>query len=375
MLTLHPKLIFNFSRYQPKRHQKHSACFHFPFTSEQRSLSSIAALLARNTYIHASSSSSSFFPSSPEPTSSITTKKKATSSHKNMAKQSQSSKSTTKTSEKKTRSSSSSKAKAKTKTFHLFSKLPVELRALVVKEACWVPRNVPLWIKNKGRVVLDQHPNSPPRGPLRPYSYHTSSSPPKILQVNQEFRKEALRWYDLTFGIDMSVDGISYIRLPKVYINWKVDCLCLMSTAYPLFGEEFSTASFWTLCNENKLGTLAINLSGLRGANFGDWNTIASALRTKVSDRVILFNAKPRRYGAEFVFKPLQGINENGTVSQKPLSARAQRSLAIIKPFRIKFLVLWNKEERGAQNAKASISPRPKLELARYVTGRVKIKP
>ncbi|CZR55806.1 uncharacterized protein PAC_05694 [Phialocephala subalpina] len=92
-------------------------------------------------------------------------------------------------------------------------------------------------------------------------------SVPKVLQFCKESRPEGLRHYKLDFATSKSLKGSS--RLGKrraaltvcseaeIYINWKVDRVCVMesSNIYPPARDEID--SLLTLCKKNNLQFMA----------------------------------------------------------------------------------------------------------------------
>lgn len=97
--------------------------------------------------------------------------------------------------------------------FELFLDLPPELRSMVIKAACFVPRNVSLWQKHHHNIPIPTRGRGPD---IFAHSYKTTSRAPAILHVSKEFRNEGLRWYDLSFGTDMGTGDVRFVDPPKI---------------------------------------------------------------------------------------------------------------------------------------------------------------
>lgn len=137
-------------------------------------------------------------------------------------------------------------------SFTYFPKLPLELRLRIWKAVSSNPRNIDLWLgKIKlGDMMLDENKI------LAGMPAFTSTSiPPAILQCCQESREEGLKNYRLSFGLDLAFDGGLRVSMePRIYINWKVDRVCLMDT---LSYKPFWFKTLFNLLKVSKLGSVA----------------------------------------------------------------------------------------------------------------------
>jgi hypothetical protein len=86
--------------------------------------------------------------------------------------------------------------------FHLFPKLPIELRQKIIKLAASEPRTVTITINRKGTI------------------YKPSTKVPAILQVNSEFRPQAKRLLVPSFETKFLSGGITFF-------NFSIDILSL----------------------------------------------------------------------------------------------------------------------------------------------------
>lgn len=61
-------------------------------------------------------------------------------------------------------------------------------------------------------------------------TYRSRCCAPSILHVNHESRVEGLKYYSLDFGVVKSTKDYNFVSSPSIYLNWKVDRLCIMET-------------------------------------------------------------------------------------------------------------------------------------------------
>tara|TARA_R110002060_G_scaffold9604_11_gene14381 strand:+ start:120 stop:539 length:420 start_codon:yes stop_codon:yes gene_type:complete len=92
------------------------------------------------------------------------------------------------------------------------------------------------------------------------------------LNVNQETRAEALKWYQLEFGHEVDDRSFTVTFPPKTYIDWKVDRLCWMDWGDFAVGDYYSWRESWRrtfaadlyqVCKTQKLRSLTLN-AGLK---------------------------------------------------------------------------------------------------------------
>ncbi|KUJ21583.1 uncharacterized protein LY89DRAFT_681047 [Mollisia scopiformis] len=258
--------------------------------------------------------------------------------------------------------------------FEYFPKLPYELRSMIWKIPCFVPRDVDIWMRSEGEVRLTEIPERTPGERFLPNSYHTKSVPPIILQVNQESRREGLRWYRLEFGINMKCGGVQYILPPKIYINWSVDLLCVKDSNCISTTSLYSDTSFSKLCRDNRLKTLALNVK-----NFKYWgpikaNSFGIPLRKMSLSELIFFDDASSTSKANYRFEAFQKTKRNGTLSKV---IQAPGVLLEVSTARDMIITSWDTYEADLEEKKkngveglVTLPPRPTITLMRFITPR-----
>ncbi|KAF4631110.1 hypothetical protein G7Y89_g7021 [Cudoniella acicularis] len=142
--------------------------------------------------------------------------------------------------------------------FPIFGRLPPELRRMVWKAACFHQRNVDItasYLRHQLYYNWDESYY------FDVYYYLSLSSPPAVLQVNKESRSEGLKWYSLDFGTQPTISDPKYSSPAHVYINWKVDRICLLNRGLLRSVHDYAGIDFQERCTRNKLRFLACNLS------------------------------------------------------------------------------------------------------------------
>jgi hypothetical protein len=145
-------------------------------------------------------------------------------------------------------SDSDSKESTTCKAFHRFPDLPVEIRLRIWGLCCFTTiRNIALEIDIVDSEVLNfshgfQHPLL--------YKYHSGTSHPSILQTSREARDEALKYYDLSFGVEYVYElaNYTYSAPPHIYINWANDRLVILRPC-----------QFWDICDHTNVYQFPIN--------------------------------------------------------------------------------------------------------------------
>jgi hypothetical protein len=118
--------------------------------------------------------------------------------------------------------------------FHLFPKLPIEIRLMVWKKASFISRAVHLSIRR-----LDSDPIK--------IQLVSKTHVPAILQTNQESRQEAANHYVLAFGNSWFLDppGPTEYKFPDtVYINFGVDYVMLDDTFQNAWGLSHNLRTY-----------------------------------------------------------------------------------------------------------------------------------
>ncbi|CZR66005.1 uncharacterized protein PAC_15905 [Phialocephala subalpina] len=254
--------------------------------------------------------------------------------------------------------------------FHPFPDLPIELRSIIWKEACFVSRDVDIWMRYQGEVRLDQIPEAEGLEVFLPHPYHSRSQAPSILQVDQESRAEGLRWYRLEFGTNMRIGGLSYVLPPKIYINWEVDRLCLMdaSCISRTWAFRHDEVSFSDICRQNGLKVLALNLcDGPNIWGLASTNKIATALRNMRLKDLVLFQHGSYRHHPRFTLEPFRKVKRDGTLTKE----KAPNTHEVVKRTRDEIVSVWDEIEADKAAAdqgivdegEAGLLPRAKITL------------
>jgi hypothetical protein len=142
--------------------------------------------------------------------------------------------------------------------FPCFNRLPLELRRLVWKHACFHQRNVDITASYTPNELYDHWDESYYDDV---FYYLSICPPPAVLRVNKESRTEALKWYSLDFGTQPTLNPI-YATPPHIYINWHVDRICFLNWGLLSRAYDYAAKDFQERCSRNKLRYLACNLSG-----------------------------------------------------------------------------------------------------------------
>ncbi|CZR66006.1 uncharacterized protein PAC_15906 [Phialocephala subalpina] len=102
--------------------------------------------------------------------------------------------------------------------FTLFPKLPVELRYLIWKRACFHRRDLHIGLHTQ--TVNTRQPLVPPAAGLNIYTCCFSRTPvPSVLHVNHESRAEGLKWYDLDCGIHKKTNRVIFGVHQSVWVR------------------------------------------------------------------------------------------------------------------------------------------------------------
>lgn len=121
--------------------------------------------------------------------------------------------------------------------FTCFPNLAKELRDLIWKEACFIPRDIPLWreAEDLGPFKIFEEDDLS----LYHCEYFTPQNyQPAVLHTNRESRTIALRHYTLEFGsktkhqfspYPTSQSTISCDTPASIYVNWECDTIILMN--------------------------------------------------------------------------------------------------------------------------------------------------
>lgn len=121
-------------------------------------------------------------------------------------------------------------------SFTLFPSLPPEVRKDIWAFACFVSRNVDIYGIKLCEGITGLRVCKAPEGAVPgakdglfyPHVFQSNSRIPAILHTSAESREEGLKWYNLSFGTNHSFDRLVVQTPPRIYVNFRVDRLCLM---------------------------------------------------------------------------------------------------------------------------------------------------
>jgi hypothetical protein len=183
-------------------------------------------------------------------------------------------------------------------SFQRFGALPIELRIKIWREVCHVPRAVEI-------IRCDEKER-------RKLPYKTP--PPAVLHVNQEARREGLKYYKTFFS---SKDYPTY----ETYINWKVDYLFLQIKPYNEFTDLIPAPTSFDYMEIRKcprIAILAMDIDWffkwlLRGDRLVANPVELEELRERLESLVIIKNGNPAYYegvGTGMVLRDEDSIEE-----------------------------------------------------------------
>ncbi|KUJ21584.1 uncharacterized protein LY89DRAFT_681048 [Mollisia scopiformis] len=119
--------------------------------------------------------------------------------------------------------------------FTCFPDLPIELRLRIWTWACFHPRDVHVGVKTVRTITPWTNPS--PIGLVDYRYYFSRTSCPLILRTTRESRSEALKRYQLDFGIHTSIERLTCSIPPRIYVNWEADRICI-DDDFALYGAE-----------------------------------------------------------------------------------------------------------------------------------------
>ncbi|KAM3085397.1 hypothetical protein ACMFMG_002475 [Clarireedia jacksonii] len=158
-------------------------------------------------------------------------------------------------------------------TFHLFSRLPVELRRCIWSFASQQERNVSIWFNTfvKPEARYDIHPGN------NLLTYGTNTPEPDLLYVSREAREVALKHYSLHFGTKHTTTWFTFETRPRIWLNPSCDTVCLTYNFYPRYTSSHYE-DFFSKCAKTDMRSLAYNIYQFfshRGYNSGvNWSKI-----------------------------------------------------------------------------------------------------
>jgi hypothetical protein len=148
--------------------------------------------------------------------------------------------------------------KVRCTTFASFNRLPLELRVMIWKYACFHQRNVDI----TASFLPDQLWENWDESYFDDVFYYLSlCPPPAVLHVNQESRSEGLKWYSLEFSTQPTLSDPKYASPDHIYINWQVDRICVLNWGRLRIWHGYSTRDFQERCTRKKLRFLACNVA------------------------------------------------------------------------------------------------------------------
>ncbi|CAG8983015.1 hypothetical protein HYALB_00003594 [Hymenoscyphus albidus] len=139
--------------------------------------------------------------------------------------------------------------------FPAFPKLQAEIRLQIWELVCAFERDV--FVGAKFIYDMDHNEVQFPAeyGGTEPlFKYITDSPPPALLHVNQEARSEGLKNYILAFGVTVKCQDLKFQAMPRIYVNFQVDRICLSSW----LGDFQGLQGPWTLLLDQPIRRLAV---------------------------------------------------------------------------------------------------------------------
>ncbi|TEY19392.1 hypothetical protein BOTCAL_1903g00010 [Botryotinia calthae] len=138
-------------------------------------------------------------------------------------------------------------------TFHLFPKLPAELREMIWKEACRDERTVTVF--SSDRVLDAGHTKG--NGVLPFYTFRSLNLIPGVLHANIEARSIAMKLYMPVFDTRSEFPFVTEMgkeTAPSIWINPSTDIICPMTS----MTDDQSSALSKKMCNA-KVERIALN--------------------------------------------------------------------------------------------------------------------
>ncbi|KAH6683058.1 hypothetical protein B0J14DRAFT_574994 [Halenospora varia] len=137
--------------------------------------------------------------------------------------------------------------------FACFPKLPLEIRLRIWRHACYHERTVGILPLEAFQLPFCNQLNHEDRPYI--WKYKSYDPVPSPLHVSKESRREALKYYSLTFSTSFNIDGSTINTPPRVYVNFEADWLCFMGG----YGSESAVFRDFT---SYPIKRLAVNLAG-----------------------------------------------------------------------------------------------------------------
>lgn len=203
-------------------------------------------------------------------------------------------------------------------TFTLFPKLPLELRRKIWQLMCSEPHNVDI-VRSYDYTTSQPHQGMP--RPTRLTRYASTCAVPAVLQISHEARTEGLWYYSIDFSNTyQSGQKVIIHSAPRIYINWAIDCLCIVSSGYP-HDEKVDTGLF-DLCISKNVRHLAYNTHYMGQQSFRPIKY--SQLRQLGLESLVLFE---RRYSTDIRAFPAKSTSASShstrTSSEKMAAAHS----------------------------------------------------
>ncbi|KAE8446284.1 hypothetical protein EG329_012370 [Mollisiaceae sp. DMI_Dod_QoI] len=170
----------------------------------------------------------------------------------------------------------------------------------------------------------------------------------------------------------MEIASLSYVLPARIYINWKVDRLCVMDHSCIPRPVEYSGTSFADLCCKKGLHVLALNLSNSHLLDPLS-KVFGLSLRKMGLKELILFCDESYKHHAKFRFEPFQMTNKDGRLSTV---IKAPLTLLGLTVERDKILATWDEieadvakdqEKDSERGEDIDLPPRPEITLRRFL--------
>lgn len=200
-------------------------------------------------------------------------------------------------------------------SFTCFPKLPREIRLQIWSEVARQPRNVDIYIKDAD--IESRSEDSKIRSckldetgiyhhPLPSYRIVSRSPPPTVLQTCQESLYECRKFFSLEFGVlkyspSTTNQHTTVVSPAKVYVQWKVDRLCLINSSCSELNLRVATSIIIARATIMQAASIALNLyptHDLWGRAYHLRNLAKFAYHTGAEDVIIVWQPRVHKNGA-----------------------------------------------------------------------------
>ncbi|KAE8444090.1 hypothetical protein EG329_000872 [Mollisiaceae sp. DMI_Dod_QoI] len=118
---------------------------------------------------------------------------------------------------------------ADSRTFTCFAKFPLEIRNMIWEEAANLPRNLDIWTQMTGTATYGNRYADPPEmEEYKTFRFTTRQPVPGFLLATKESRAATRKYFELSFGNYIELDGFSLAIKPEILRNFETDRICPM---------------------------------------------------------------------------------------------------------------------------------------------------